>query len=211
MPIERCPDVLPKDLADLIAAFGKSWANCPERPAPSVEICKKWECLLQEWVKDKALPLFTRKTSKNRGHLIKHDSGRDIIPTDNSPAQWVFTRACENTCPEISDVRTWLTEPSTNQEIPIAWILTSEEKKTRGYEMTLKKAMGVDVNIQGWKLGHIENIGLRKNGKLSSMNIENLEKHHLAFLRPANMFVIPKQWAGLAEIREVAAAMVRDF
>jgi hypothetical protein len=209
MPIKKCPAVLPKGLTDLIVAFGKSWANCPERPMPSVEICAEWERLLQAWVKDKDLPLFVRKTSQNRGHTILHKSGRKLIPADNSPAQWVFTRACENRCPTISELRTWLTKPSSNQEIPIAMILKKEEKKTLGYEMTLRKAKEVNVNIQGWKLGHIKSIGLNKQGALSDMDIEVLKEHHEYFLSPANMFVIPKQWAGLAEIQEVAAAMGR--
>lgn len=208
MPIQKCPGVLPKDLTELLVTFGKSWANCPGRPKPSAEICKKWECLLDEWVQKTDLPLFVRKTSQNRGHTILHKSGRKLIPADNSPAQWVFTRACENTCPAIGDLRTWLIEPSLNREIPIAMILTPEEKKTLGHEMTLSKAKEVNVNIQGWKLGHIKSIGLKKQGAPSDMDIEVLIEHHKDFLRPANMFVVPKQWAGLAEIREVAAAMV---
>ncbi len=210
MSIKKCPDSLPKELTELIVEFGKRWAACPERPTPSEEFCSKWECLLQEWVKDEDLPLFVRKTDKNRGHKILHESsGRFIVPTDNSPAQWVFTMACENNCPTIDDLRAWLIEPSPflDKVIPIAWTLSKIEKETPGYKKTLTAAKGANVNIQGWKLGHIKSIGLGKQGELCQMDIKNLTEHHMEFLRPSNMFVIPKQWGGLAEIQEVADAM----
>lgn len=130
-----------------------------------------------------------------------------IVPTDNSPAQWAFTLACIGECPQIECLRNWFAVPSESPErILIAFTLSNEERKQSTYKLTLQREF--NVNRQGWKLGHIKEIGLKKQRDLGSMDIKNLKKHHLDFLRPANMFVVPKQWAGLAEIREVAAAMI---
>lgn len=210
MTISKCPETLPEHLIDLLSKFALGWTSCSDRPKPNSAVCERWERLLQEWVADNSLPLFARKANRNRGHAFTHKAtGRIIVPTDNSPAQWVFTKACNEECPSINDLRTWLAIPSVNQErIPIAMAFSREEKNDLTFGMTLSKAKDFDVNRQGWKLGHIEGIGLKKKGDLISMNIDELRKHHLAFLRPANMFVIPKRWAGLAEIHEVASAMI---
>lgn len=208
MTIPKCPENLPTELSELINKFASIWAACTDRPKPTKETCNRWEKLLDDWVNSNDLPLFARKSSRNRGSEILHSTGRVIVPTDNSPAQWAYTLACQNEDPWPTIEKMFAKDSPDAQKIPVAKILSTEERTNLKYGTTLSKKF--DVNQQGWKLGHIDRIGLRNQGELRSMNIERLKAHHKALLLPSNMFLIPKQWAGLAEIDVVAVAMTNS-
>lgn len=203
MTIPKCPENLPTELSELISKFASVWAASSDRPKPTKDTCNQWEELLDKWVNTNDLPLFARKSSGNRGTAILHSTGRVIVPTDNSPAQWAFTLACQKKCPTIDELRAKCS--TEEQKIPIAKILSKAERINLSYGTTLSTEY--DVNQHGWKLGHIERIGLRNQGEIRSMDIEKLKAHHRAFLLPSNMFLVPKQWAGLAEIDVIAIAM----
>jgi hypothetical protein len=205
MPLSRCPKELPNELSDLIVKFAQGWAKYEQRPKPNKAICDKWEELLEAWINDANLPLFIRKSSLGRGKLIS-SNGRIIIPTDNSPAQWAYSLACQKKCPSISKVREWHNISSTESNpIPVAMILSRAEQQSLGYGVKLPREF--NVNHYGWKLGHIKKIGLQRQGDIDGMNLDHIKEHHWALLNPNNMFLIPMQWAGLAEVDEVASSI----
>lgn len=208
MPLEKCPEALPPELLALIEKFARGWADSLDRPKLYEKICADGDRLLDDWISEKSLPLFVRKSINLRGQAIKHKSGRTIVPTDNSPAQWAFARAMSSEpCPSLEDLRKWLIPPlSVPEEIPIAFALSKIQLAAASYKKTLSRGAG-SVNSAGWKLAHICSIGLNKKGGLESLDIDDIGRHHRKFLSLRNMFLVPLQWAGLAELSEVVGAM----
>ena len=83
-------------------------------------------------------------------------------------------------------------------------VLKGHEKKTARLIATLAKRD--NLNVAGWKLAHIEPIGLQKL-QPDVCSIERLQRHLVSFLSPSNMFAVPKQWAGLGEVPEFVVAI----
>ena len=205
MPLSPCPSKLP-EFAELAAAFGRAWFSSPHRPAPMRESIGTWKQLLQEWVADGSLPLFVRKHNDNRGFSVSHPDGRELVPTDNSPAHWVFTEACAGHCPSISKLRKLLEQ----RAIPVAVIRKAVERDGSKYMCTLGNEF--NVNLQGWKLAHVVGIGIKQRKKLEEIPLNTLTLHFQKFLDPGNMFVVPLGMAGLAEVSHVSQlfATARD-
>jgi hypothetical protein len=199
--LAHCPEFLPSDLTSLVESFGRAWAASPSRPRPEAHVMEHWSKLLAEWAGLEDLPLFVRKPANNRGSVIVHDSGRSIVPCDNSPAHWAYVLASQSECPLINDIRAFLTEDS----IPIAMILKSIEKPAARYRCTLTKKF--NVNQFGWKLAHIAGVGLNSRASISTLPIERLTAQFIALMNPANMFVVPIAWAGIAELEAVIQAV----
>ena len=115
--IPTCPHQLPKSIGEQIRAIGRVWATgeaCPHIASP---IIVAWDGLLEEWVDDVSLPLLVRKGSSIRGSVEVHESGRQIIPTDNSPAQWSCRLALRAIVPSLSQIR----DMFRNDTIPVSF------------------------------------------------------------------------------------------
>lgn len=199
--LARCPELLPGDLSSLIESFGHAWAIHPSRPKPATHVVEHWSKLLEEWAGTEDLPLFVRKHDKNRGSVIAHSSGRSLVPCDNSPAHWSYVLASQGECPSIDDIRSCLASDS----IPVAMIQKVVEKPIAKYHCTLAKRF--NVNEFGWKLAHIKGIGLKTRTSISSIPLERLAAQFRSLMAPANMFVVPREWAGIAEIEAVIQAV----
>jgi len=199
--LAHCPEVLPSDLTSLVESFGRAWAVSPSRPKHESHVIEHWSKLLAEWASDEDLPLFVRKHANNRGSVVRHDSGRSIVPCDNSPAHWAYVLASQGECPTLNDIRILLDKDS----IPVAMIQKAVEKPTARYHCTLAKKF--NVNEFGWKLAHIEGVGLNTRTSISTIPIERLAAQFRSLMAPANMFVVPLAWAGIAEIETVIQAV----
>lgn len=197
----QCPKTLPPELTTLIENFGKAWALCESRPRISTPILEDWSDLLANWSADVNLPIFVRKNSNNRGSVIHHTSGRVLIPCDNSPAHWVFIMASTGKCPSLVEIKSLFAK----DEIPVAMIQKKVEKTIATYHRTL--ANEFNVNQYGWKLAHIESVGLNNRTSISELPIDRLLVHFQSLMSPANMFLIPLAWSGLAEIESVINAI----
>jgi hypothetical protein len=196
-----CPERLPSDLSSLVESFGHAWAVSPSRPKPATPVIEHWSKLLIEWANVEDLPLFVRKHNNNRGSVILHDSGRSIIPCDNSPAHWAYVMASQGECPSLKDIRALLA----GDLIPVAMIQKTIEKQTAEYHCNLSKRF--NVNEFGWKLAHIEGVGLNTRTSISTIPMERLVARFRLLMAPANMFVVPLIWAGIAEIEAVIHAV----
>jgi hypothetical protein len=152
--------------------------------------------LLDEWIASPDMPMFVRKARDNRGHILRHNSGRSIVPTDNGPAHWSMTLALGAVMPSLSDVRAILER----DEIPVAMAFKRSEKDGAKFRCT--RAMIDGPNAAGWKVAHIEDVGLGYTGPLDQIAIADLAAHFVRFLSPANMFLVPKEYAGVAECPE---------
>jgi hypothetical protein len=195
--LSHCPTVLPPELTSLLEIFGRTWGESALRPQPTTEVVAQWSNLLAEWIAADDIPIFVRKSSDNRGSVVVHESGRSIIPCDNSPAHWAYIKALREECPSLDEVRALLA----NDAIPVAMIQKAKEKPCARYHCTRPK--NFNVNEFGWKLAHIEGVGLKNCTLLSSFPFERLASHFRLLMSPANMFVVPLAWAGIAEIEVV--------
>ena len=201
-PIAGCPEQLPAPVAGAVREFANAWASSTVRPRVDPIIRRDWQALLHAWVGDAELPLFIRRLKAGRGSVLAHESGRSLVPTDNSPANWVLSLALSGRCPTLEGVRAALDA----DEIPVAMAMHKEEKLKARFRCT--RAKGAQLNALGWKVAHIHNVGLGRL-KPESAPIERLVEHFLRFLSPTNMFVVPLRWAGIAELPEVIEAVSR--
>ena len=199
--LDRCPAELPPELAAFVEGFGKAWAASALRPRPSDAALGHWAKLIDAWATASDLPLFVRKHANNRGSVVAHPSGRSLVPTDNSPAHWVYVLASSGECPTLDDIRSMLARDS----IPVVMIQKGVEKPVARYHCFLRKEF--NVNEFGWKLAHVKPVGLNNRASLADLPIERLQNHFRTFMSPANMFVVPSAWSGLAEVESVINAV----
>ena len=203
MPSVAFPEAngLPPNMTNLIEQLANLWACDQSRPRPESFVIQHWDSLVDKWVEDRSLPLFVRKANNNRGSLLTLSSGRAVIPTDNSPASWAFTRAILGDTPSLEDIRRKFDE----DQIPIAMILKPAERDAPRYGSTLSKTE--NPNSAGWKLAHIDGVGLKSNTAVGSIDESVLRVHFCNLMKPGNMILTPLRYAGLGELPEFCKAM----
>jgi hypothetical protein len=64
----------------------------------------------------------------------------------------------------------------------------------------------VNLNTRGWKVCHIDAIGIKKPGAVNNLPIGTLTDHFRRLMTPSNMFLVPKIWSGLGEMPEMIEA-----
>jgi len=160
------------------------------------EVKQEWDKLIDKWA-DSDLPLAVRKSSGVRGSTIAHYSGRSIVLADNSPAQWAFMRAFQGSSYTLEQIKDQLD----SDEIPFAFATRRSERSQMRYKRTLSAADS--LNNRGWKLCHIDRVGLRSATLLEDFSIERLVRHFQLLLKPSNHFLVPLSWAGFGELPEV--------
>jgi hypothetical protein len=188
-------------MIDLIVRLAELWRQEPERPRPAPQVCQHWDSLVADWAYDQSLPLYVRKVDNNRGSLVVHVSGRHLVPTDNSPAQWAFALAVLGETPSLQDIRQALAE----DHVPIAMILKAKERAVARYKCTLNNV--VNPNSAGWKVAHIDGVGLGNRTMLTAVDESTLREHFRKLMAPSNMFAIPLKYAGLGELAEFCRAL----
>ena len=203
-PCKKCDDGTLQNIHDLMSKAGEEWANNPCRPKITKVNLRKWNKFIEEWIDSPEVPLFVRK-GKPRGQLITHgQSRRNILRVDNSPAQWIFKKACRGEDPPpIQDVVTMLG----NSEIPVALALGKDERVKAHFSGLLGDQ---GVNSDGWKLAHIEPVGLKRNAALEEIDIYDIESHFKSLMSPGNMFVVPIGLAGIAEVSSFVDSFLKN-
>ena len=186
----------PIEFSEKLRELGKAWSRSEYRPRLPHATKAHWDTLISEWAASD-LPLVIRKGGGIRGSVVKHTSGRLIIIADNSPAQWCFSRAFGEQLYSVIDIRTLLEKDS----IPFTFATKTAEKSIMAYKCTLSS--GDNVNKRGWKLCHIEDVGLKTKIAINTLSLEILMKHFKLLMAPSNHFLIPLDWGGLGEVPEV--------
>jgi hypothetical protein len=201
----RVRDSLLADMAELVTRLALLWVKEPSRPRPTPGVLEHWDRLIEGWSDEVSLPLYVRKSDNNRGAVISHPSGRRIVPTDNSPAQWAFALAVLGEQPSLEDIRRLIDE----DRVPIAMILNAKEKATARYHRTLGKT--VHLNAAGWKVAHVDPVGLTSRTSLLNVAEPTLRSHFRKLMAPRNMFAIPLRYAGLGELPEFCDAIRTQY
>jgi hypothetical protein len=187
---------IPSELSNKLRGVGKLWASSQYRPRVQFEIKRHWDELIDQWA-DSDLPLVVRKGSGVRGATVTHSSGRSIVIADNSPAQWAFMRAFKGFTYSLDQIRSQLE----SDKIPFAFATKRSEKSQMKYKGTL--SADDNLNKRGWKLCHIDGVGLRSAIRVEKLPLEQLANHFRLLLKPSNQFLVPLSWAGLGELDEV--------
>jgi hypothetical protein len=180
-----CPNPLPPDVEGELGRLASLWARHVARPRIDPEIAAHWERLIESWSTDESLPLLIRKTEKGiaRGEVVVHDSGRELIPTDNSPASWSYLQAFSGVRLDLSDIRRALDADA----IPVAIVVDREMTVRARYKCC--RVASPNPNRLGWKVCHKREVGLRGRGSLKHRRIADLQAHFRDFLSLSNIFL----------------------
>lgn len=184
-----------EEIKEKIKELGKMWKKSSSKPQIDEGIISKWEKVVNDWVKDKSLPLIIRKEFGPRGSESLHDTGRVIIPADNSFSQWIYYNVLKGKNFSLAEIRSLLNEG----KIPMCYAIKSKEKDKIKHKQILGK---YSLNKLGWKLCHIEAVGLKTKTPVKEININILESHFFKLANPRNMFLLPLQIGPLGEIQE---------
>jgi hypothetical protein len=178
-------------IADGITELARSWKADPARPTVAAEIETQYEELVEDWVDDSSVPLLIRKQKKNKGHILKHKTGRLLVPVDNAPANWFLSSALKGKHISLSNILPWLE----SGQLPVAMI------PDKGAIYRGKQKINMDppnLNTEGWTIRHTAGLELGQR-EITKMDLPDLQDHMRKFLSPRNMFLIPKEYGGLAE------------
>ena len=182
-------------IRDKLHELGRLWKQSDSNPKINEKIKEKWEQLIIDWKENKKLPLIVRKGSGIRGSELVHITGRRIIITDNSFSQWVYSNVLDGIVYSLDDIDKMLK----NDEIPMCFA----RKKEDANKIKFKKVLGnYSVNKRGWKLCHIDSVGLNSKAPIQKIDINELEKHFIKLGNPKNMFLLPLEIGSLGEIQE---------
>ena len=178
-----------ENLAGQLGDLGRQWAKSPDRPRPEQSVLRRWEHVLDDWIADPSLPLVIRE-SRRRGERATCSNGREVVFSDNSPANWSFGLALAG---EVPDIRSW-TSSSLLDSVPLTFLTKGPAAKR-------------DLNKSGWKICHIEPVSDRKRIRIEASPIDRLEAAFRRLLSPGNMFLIPKAISGAGELPELVEAV----
>lgn len=206
-PLPCCPDPLPEDLDRELARLASLWAKHSARPRLDAPVAQHWDELIRLWSIEPSLPLLVRKSEQGvaRGEVIRHESGRELVLTDNSPASWSYMLAFAKARPSLKDICGYLER----NEIPIAMVIDREMLARARYKCS--KVTVANPNKLGWKVCHRRKLALRGRGSVKHRDISYLQSHFRDFLAPSNMFLVPLALGGLGELRHFIEAVGHDL
>lgn len=184
---------LPENIIELIEKTGKAWKEFNKSNLFDKKTLKHWHKLVQEWSNTSNLPLIVRNSRVPRGSVVQHVSGRELIFCDNSPAKWVAEKVFEKEKPSLTDIKIFLQK----DEIPFKFAPIKGEQDKAKYKCISKK----QLNKSGWKLCHIEGVGLKNQKNIINQDLETIKRKFILLFDPNNFFILPKQIGGLGEIQ----------
>jgi len=196
--MKECPHPLPAELTEALRNVATIWIQSSARPRIREDILDAWDTLLLDWIHDKSLPLVMRTAKAPPGSIVTHDTGREIIPSDNSPASWALTLAERGATPRKAEIQQSLQADS----IPFALAIKAANKPVTKYQCNLAKIWD-NPNVRRWKVAHIFPVGTRLRHSIAQFPLRELHIHFLRLMSPRNMYVVPKTCAGLSEIEPV--------
>jgi len=194
--LPKCPSNLPEEIMCAARALASAYATSELRPKLLPEVIRHWDTLIEEWSETVDLPLFVRKQSANIGELLPHAaSGRLLAPCDNSPAHWaIITAFSKATAFSIDDVR----QEIKNHGVPVCMVMTLTEVA----ESVMKGVGAKQANASklGWKVDHIEDVGLNQRGKVEHLSLADLKGHFCRLMKPSNIVLVPSALEGLGDM-----------
>jgi len=204
MPVPRCPKKPPARIGDAIRKLGRLWATSEESPYIEPATKTAWNSLLREWSDDSSIPLLVRRNSTVCGSLVGHISGRKVVPSDDSPAQWACGLAFCGKVPTLREIRDGFAKDA----IPGGFAHKVRQKGRHDRHDTLGSH---SIIRAGWKLCHIRPVVLGTCSSLQQANITDLKEAFFRFLSPSNYFLLPKKWAGIGETADFIAGFLEGI
>jgi hypothetical protein len=177
-----------EDLREPLALLAQRWAASSYRPRPSPEVLARWDLFLKAWV-NSDLPLVLRD-GRRRGERVEHQSGRQLVFADNSPANWSFALALRNDVPDLSK----FTSDNLHELLPLSFIAQGAAAKR-------------NLNKAGWKVCHIAAVSDRMRTAPEKSPLERVTSAFIRFLSPSNIFLVPKEISGAGELPEMIEAI----
>ena len=177
------------ELAEPLSRLGCRWAESPNRPRPERAVLRLWDEMLDEWIANPSLPLVMRN-SRRRGCRAVSLDGREVVFSDNSPANWSFGLALAGQTP---DIRAW-NGGNIQDNVPLTFVSKGHAGKR-------------DLNKVGWKICHIVPVSDRKRIDVEESPVDRLEGAFRRLLSPRNMFLVPKSISGAGELPQVIKAV----
>ncbi len=184
---------IPANMIEKIKELGREWNKSRPNFDPKIE--RDWDEVIDKWATESDMPLIIRKSSGARGSEVVHSSGRRIIISDNSPAQWVCYLALNGEVKSVSEIKQALLD----DKVPISFAIKEEDKSKIIYRQTLSE---YSINKLGWKLCHKDRVGIGNNEDPKTMNIDTVIDRFKKLMKPSNFFIIPKKLGGLGELDE---------
>ena len=168
-------------------------------PRVSETMLARWDGLITQWLADASVPLLVRRSGK-RGTTLPHPGGRTVVAVDNSPAHWAVALALKGVVPTLDSVHAQLR----SGELPVVFAASKKELSGATYSGLLGRSKSANwVNKDGWKVCHIDPVGLRGRKPLTERPLSSLEVVARRLVTPRNMFLVPKDRAGFGELPEV--------
>jgi hypothetical protein len=197
---------LPEDLVRELARLASLWAEHSARPRLNATVARHWDELIMSWSNEPTLPLLIRKSERGiaRGEVVLHESGRELVLTDNSPASWSYMLAFAEARPTLDDVQGYFER----DEIPVAMVTDQEMVSRSRYRRS--RVTVANPNILRWKVCHRRKVALRGRGTVKHRDITYLQSHFREFLAPSNMFLVPLALGGLGELPHFIEAIGDD-
>lgn len=183
-----------KQLSNSIKIIAKEWRNISQNLVFDKQVLNHWNILTSSWIESNNIPLIIRSKKYPKGIEIIHETGRKIIPSDNSPALWIAEQILHKNEPTLDEIESCIHA----MEIPFSFI----QKKNTNLNLKYKTSCTYNkiLTKKEWKLCHINNVGLNKKGDISKLNIEFLKGKSFNLINPYNFFLLPKTIGGLGEI-----------
>ena len=98
--LEAMASIALEELGDPLSRLGRPWAESPNRPRPKRAVLRLWDEMLDEWIANLSLPLIIRDSRRREQRALSFD-GREVVFSDNSPANRSFGLALAGEAPDI--------------------------------------------------------------------------------------------------------------
>lgn len=196
-PIAKVPDTVTQTLERLADQLRR---NPTSFQSVNPTTCTHWQQMLREWIGRNDIPLLVRQGRTRRGSEVTHVSGRRIVVCDNSPAVWACGLALNGVTPSLAAIRSGFARDA----IPVGLAMTSQEKAQARFRCMLPRT---NVNTAGWKLCHVEAVGMRTRKPLEQIPIPQVQDAFWRLLNPDNYFLLPKSLGGLGEVEAIWRAL----
>lgn len=203
--LPTCPAQLPPEICQAADALALAYANSPMRPRLTREVTAHWDDLIDAWSNREDLPLLVRKQAADIGEILQHHgTGRALAPCDNSPAHWVVVNAfASGVAFTIRDVELALA----NHRIPVTMAMNLQEIAAAAMKGVLAKQPS--AYKKGWKVDHIDDVGLGQKLRVEEIPLADLKSHFCRLMKPSNIVLVPSVLKGLGDMPAFLEAVKR--
>lgn len=193
-----CPKELPENILQAAQRLAAAYWDSPIRPKLSEDVIQHWDSLIDAWADDVTLPLFIRKQSADIGSILQHGASlRPLAPCDNSPAHWVVITAFSTGRRfSLAEIKAAIEKHA----IPVTMAMSKADIVASAMKGVLAKTKGFNASDYGWKVDHVDDVGLKQRLRIQEMPIGDLKDHFKRMMKPSNIVLVPSVLKGLGDM-----------